>query len=205
MSALKWEGPGRAYLLVGSKKGPLARAELQGASDVSRLQFRITEGSADDVEGAELIQAVPMDNKLPMRMGKVVLRRGNAVVLEATKGMAADARKNLRMPVSFESFVYFQGGGRASIRALNLSCGGIAFYCAASMDVGQVVEVVIPITTEEPSIIQAELLRVQPGQGEERLYACKFLDLIPEEEARLREAVFHVQTRRGRDIFTKTS
>ncbi len=205
MSALKWEGPGRIYLLVGSKEGPLAHAELQGAPDGARLQLHITEGSTDDVERAELIQAVPMDNKLPMRMGKVVLRRENTVVLEAVKGMGADARKNLRMPVSFKSFVYFQGGGRAAIRALNLSCGGIAFYSAAPMEVGELMEVVIPITVEEPSIIQAELLRIQPGSGEERLYACKFLDLIPEEEARLREAVFHVQTRRGRHIFAKPS
>ncbi len=190
---------------MGSKEGPLAHAERQGAPDGSRLQLHITAGSAGDVERAELIQAVPMDSKLPMRMGKVVLRRENTVVLETATGKDIDARKNLRMPVSFESFAYFQRGGRAAIRALNLSCGGIAFYCAAPMDVGEILEVVIPITLEEPSIIRAELLRVQPGEGEERLYACKFLDLIPEEEARLREAVFHVQTRRGRDIFAKPS
>lgn len=200
MSALKWEGPGRSYLLVGSKEGPLARAELQGSPDAPRLQLRITEGRAGDVEKAELIQAVPMDSKLTMRMGKVVLRRENTVVLEISKDRAHDARKNLRMPVSFESFVYFQGGGRASIRALNLSSGGIAFCCAAPMAVGQVIEVVVPITTEDPAIVQAEVLRIQPGGGEEQVYACKFLDLLPEEEARLREAVFHVQTRRGRDI-----
>jgi len=145
----------------------------------------------------------PLEENEPTRQGRVILRRGKLIVLDPLKAPVAvgeDLRKNLRMPVYFESLIYFQGGGRALIRADNLSCGGIAFYSTAELAVHEIFEIVIPITTESPSILSAEVLRCKPYVAQVKFYAAQFVDLIREEEARVREAVFHVQLRRGRQV-----
>jgi len=192
--------PSRTYLLMSTDSQFLARAQLESPPDARNMQLRITEGDPGGVVDAELIHAVPMDDDMPVRMGRVILRRGKLVVLEPLKDLGMDMRRNLRMPVYFESLIYFEHGGRALIRAADLSCGGIAFYSTAEMSVGERFEVVIPITSVNPSILHAEVLRIQPYTGQVKLFACKFVDLLNEEEERVREAVFHVQVRRGRAV-----
>lgn len=202
MSAKQSE-PARTYLLMDTGSQFLARAQLESPPDARNMQLRITEGDPGGVVDADLVHAVPMDDDMPMRMGRVILRRGKLVVLEPLKDLGLEMRRNLRMPVYFESLIYFEHGGRALIRAADLSCGGIAFYSTAGLSVGERFEVVIPITTENPSILRAEVLRIQPYAGQVKLFASKFVDLLREEEARVREAVFHVQVRRGRAVKAK--
>jgi len=182
----------------------LARGEIESPPDAHNIQIRISEGDPQSVVDAELINVVPLDENERPRQGRIILRRGKLVVLEPLKKPIAnngeDLRRNLRMPVFFESLIYFQHGGRALIRADNLSCGGIAFYSTAELAVHEIFEIVIPITTESPSILTAEVLRCKPYVAQVKFYAAQFVDLIREEEARVREAVFHVQLRRGRQV-----
>ncbi len=183
---------GPEYLLLDTSSKLLARGELTSPPDAVNMQVQITGGSADAVVAAETVQAIPVDPKQSARLGRVILRRGNLVVLDPMRDLGTQARENLRMPVEFESFVYPEGGGRALIKADNLSCGGIAFYTTWQFGQREHFEVVIPIVDEGPLLLNAEVLRSKP-MGPLTMYAAKFVDMCPDEEARVREAVFQVQ------------
>jgi len=190
-------------LLMTAGSSLLARGEIESPPDAHNIQVRVTEGDPGEVVDAELVNVVPLETDIPTRQGRVILRRGKLVVLEPLKSImpeGEDLRRNLRMPVYFESLIYFETGGRALIRADNLSCGGIAFYSTADLEVHEHFEIVIPITAEAPSILKAEILRCKPYVAQIKFYAAQFVDLLREEEARVREAVFHVQIRRGRRV-----
>ena len=66
-------------------------------------------------------------------------------------------------------------------------------YSARELEVGEICEVVIPITSEGPLILECQILRSMPCEGPIRRYAAKFVDLIHDQEAALREAVFQTQ------------
>ncbi len=180
------------YLLMSTDSKLLARGELISPPDSINMQINITEGSVADVIAAETVQAISLNDQFPMRLGRVILRRGRLVVLDPLRELSASLRQNLRMPVDFESFVYPRGGGRARIRAEDLSCGGVAFYTAWDFALRERFEIVIPITEEAPLLLNAEVLRQTP-YGPLKKYAAQFVDLIHDEEARIREAVFYVQ------------
>lgn len=184
---------GPTYLLMDSASEPLARGVLQGAADAANLQFRITDGSPDDLVAAEILIAVPPDAKTPARLGRVILRRGNLIVLDPIQALGEEARQNLRMPADFESFVYPGSGGRVPIRAANISSSGMAFYAAHPFRLHEFFEVVVPIVLEGPLILQAEVLRVEPFEDGAQLYAVRFVNMIHDEESRVREAVFSIQ------------
>lgn len=180
------------YLLMNTSSIVLARAALQSPPDAPNMQFQITDGRADDVVAAELIQAVPLDTSMQSRLARVILRRGNRIVLEPIRPLGDEARQNLRVPVDFESYVYPMEGGRALLKANDLSCGGIAFYCPYPFQPHDRFEIVIPITSE-PLLVWCECLRVKPYMGPLNFYAAAFTDLIHDLESRIREAVFSVQ------------
>ena len=81
------------------------------------------------------------------------------------------------------------------MRSIDLSCGGIAFRSMCLLSVGDVFEVVVPITSEGPLLLNTQLLRVHLEPGSPNFYACKFIDMIDDEESMLREAVFAVQVK----------
>ncbi len=182
------------YLLMNSSSIVLARAALSSPPDAPNMQFQITDGRADDVVAAELVQAVPLDPQQRSRLARVILRRGNRIVLEPIRLLGDEARQNLRVPSDFESFAYPMDGGRTLIKANDLSCGGIAFYCPYPFAVHERFEIVIPITAE-PLLVWCECLRVKPYMDPVNFYAAAFVDLIHDLEAKIREAVFSVQLR----------
>lgn len=180
-------------LLMDRNSRFLARGELSGPIDAPNLQIKIIEGLADDVVTAEIIQVIPKDQKMLIQLGRVIYRRGNAVVLEPMRELGSRVRQNLRMPVDFESFAYPLTGGRAQIKSVDLSCGGIAFHASHAFEPREIFEIVIPITEEGPLLLTCELLRSAPNGESSTFYAARFIDLLPEEEAMVREAVFNVQ------------
>ncbi len=184
--------PSAPYLLMTSESQLLARGELTSPPDAHNMQITVTDGDVDALVEAETLQAVPVRDDHPTRLGRIILRRGRQIVLEPLRDLSASVRQNLRMPVDFESFVYPRSGGRAPIRALDLSCGGIAFCTARRFAPHEVFEVVIPITEEAPLIVEAEILRELPFDALMK-YASQFVNLIHDQEARIREAVFQVQ------------
>ena len=171
----------KLYLIMDRDSHLLAKGEFEGDPSPVNLQIRIVEGTTNDVVNAEIVQAVPLDSKAAVILGKVILRRGSVVTLEPLRKMGSEVRRHFRMPVSFESYLYPHAGGRSLFRSIDLSCGGIAFYSAALLGVGDDPEVVIPITSEGPLILSVNILRGQ------------FINIIPDQEAMLQEAVFNVQ------------
>ena len=183
----------RVCLLLNKDSKLLARGEIESEPDDVNIIVHITGGETNDVASAEAVQIIPTDHQLPSIMGQVIFRRGNRITFEPMRKIGEAMRQNFRMQVDFSSFVYPKGGGRAPIRALDLSCGGIAMYSAAVFNVGEVYEVVVPIVSEGPLILDCEILRASPYNGPIQLYAAKFVDLIDDQETLLREAVFQAQ------------
>ena len=71
----------------------------------------------------------------------------------------------------------------------------IAFFTDHSLQVGEQVEVVVPVTAQ-PLVLRCQVLGIRPsGRPSCVLYAAKFLDLCNDEETMLREAVFNLQLR----------
>ncbi len=182
------------YMLMDSSSHMLARGiRLPSPGQQLVLFIRLTEGDLQQVVAAGIVQAVPLDKSQPSQMTRVIDSRANAVALAPMRAQGATLRRNFRVPVTFESFVYPPTGGRGSMRSIDLSSGGLAFRSPWTFAVGDQFEVVIPITSDGPLLLRAELLRVHLEPGAQNFYACKFLDLIDDEEAMLRETVFAIQ------------
>lgn len=190
------------YLLVDSRQAPLARAVLESSAQAQNWQIRILDDKIDEVMKHELVQMVSMVDGAPSLLGRIIRNRGDRIVVEPLHPLEESLRQNLRMPVRFESFIYPLSGkwtGRRTVQSLDLSCGGIAFYCEQVLEDREQVEVVIPITGQ-PLVLRCEVIRQRPSsRSAELLYACKFVDLCEGEERMVREAVFGVQLRSGRN------
>ena len=76
----------------------------------------------------------------------------------------------------------------------DLSCGGVAFFCARKLKVDEVAEIVIPVTAE-PLVLRVKILRERPSPEPIPLYAAEFVDMLREEENMVCEAVFSLQFR----------
>lgn len=185
-----------SYLLMDSRDGPLARALLLSQPEDSNWQIEVLEDKIDLVMEHEEIQMVPMAENGPILLGRIIRSRNDKLFVEKLKCLDSERRQNLRMPTSFKSFIYPVSGswrGRREIEAKDLSCGGIAFYCMYHLAIEEVMEIVIPIT-EEPVILRCHILRQRESDREDAtLYAAKFIDMCPDEEMIVREAVFNIQ------------
>ena len=181
------------YLLMDSSSRMLARGTRMDAPGRKNLYIKLTSGDVKSVVDAGVIQAVPQDKSLPPQMTRVADFRSDAVALEPMRELGSEVRRNFRVPVAFDSFVYPAGGGRASMRSVDLSCGGLAFRSPQTFAVGDTFEVVVPMTSEGPLILTGEILRVHLEPEGGNFYACKFIHMIDDEESFLREAVFAIQ------------
>lgn len=181
------------YLLMDRNSRMLARGKRKNAPTEQDLSIVLIEGDPLIVKNAEIVQAVPQDKSLPPQMTRVAGFRDGALLLEPMRDLNSEVRRNFRIPVVFDSFVYPSTGGRAVMRSVDLSCGGVAFRSPAFFSVGNLFQVVIPLTREGPLLMDAEILRVHLEPTDGNFYACKFVDMIDDEETMLREAVFAIQ------------
>lgn len=186
-----------SYLLLDSRNAPLARGELLTEPDAPTLQVRVLDGKISDVMDHEEIQLVPMGTNGASLLGRIVRSRNDNIMLQKLQSLDNDMRQNLRIPTDFHSFIYPVSGqwrGRRRIEAKDLSCGGVAFFCADPLQVGEQVEVIIPVTSQ-PVILQCKILRERPSEEERAdvLYAGKFVEMCADEEMVVREAVFNIQ------------
>ena len=188
------------YLLLDSRGTALAQARPQGPAAVggSLWQLEVLDGKIDLVLKHKKFRLMAITDSSPSYEGTLVRSRNDIIQLEVRKTAANgnDMRKNLRMPVSVDSFIYpLTGGwlGRRRVRTNDLSCGGVAFFTDHSLRAGEHFEIVVPVTSQ-PLVVQGEILRVRPsGESGSILYAAKFVDLCNDEETILREAVFNLQ------------
>lgn len=182
-------------LLDSATSRVLARGSLEGPPDGRNIQVTVFEGSAQDVIQAENVQIVPADEEQHPKLGHVIQRKGDLLVMEPLRDLVGNqVRENLRMPVDFETFIYPTDGrpGRWQARGNDLSCGGISFFSDGEFTVGERIEVIIPITRTAPLLIACQVLRSKPEDGT-TFYAAKFLEVLNEQESMIREAVFNVQ------------
>lgn len=183
-------------LLDSATSSVLARGTMEGPPDGLNIQVNVIEGNAQAVINAEHVQIVPADENQPPRLGHVIHRQGNLLVLEPLRVLTGEkVRENLRMPVDFETFLYPTDGrkGRFRARANDLSCGGFSFFCEDAFQVNDVIEVVIPITRIAPLLLRCQVLRKRQEEDGSFFYAVKHLGLLSEQESMVREAVFSVQ------------
>ncbi len=187
------------YLLLDSGGAPLAQAKVQGTPSGALWQLQVLGGKEDEVLEHKSFKLMSIEDSSPSYEGTLVRSRNDMIQLEVRKTAAAgnDMRKNLRVPVEVHSFAYPVSGswrGRREVDTHDLSCGGIAFYCAGEFQIGERFEIVIPVTSE-PLVVMGQILRhpADSRAAAESFYAAKFVELCNDEETLLREAVFNLQ------------
>ena len=186
----------RLYLILDSKGTPLANAVLESPPNSEVLQIRVLNDKVEAVAAHREIQLIGIDNGTPDRVGVIVRQRDDRLVVQPTAALGPAARENLRILTDFESVMYHVTGrwkGQRSLRAKDLSCGGIAFYSGIPLEDREIVEMVLPVT-DSPVVVRAQMIRQLKDESSQLpLYAAKFVDLIQDEEALIRKAVFSIQ------------
>lgn len=185
------------YLLLDSKSNPIARGRIQGNTSGQFWQIQVEDGKIDEILKHKKLKLLSIMDTGPSYEGTIVRSRNDMIQLEVTKLIpaAGDMRKNLRVVVRFKSLIYPVTGrwkGRRQIESNDLSAGGIAFFTDHSLQVGEQLEIVVPVTSQ-PLVLRCQVLRMRPTERSDILYAAKFVDLCNDEETLLREAVFNLQ------------
>ena len=187
------------YLLLDSRDDPIARGRIQGDTSGRFWQIQVEDGKIDEILEHKKLKLLSIMDIGPSYEGIIVRSRNDMIQLEVTKltPAAGDMRKNLRVEVHFKSLIYPVTGrwkGRREIESNDLSAGGVAFFTDHSLQIGEQLEIVVPVTSQ-PLVLRCQLLRMRPTERSEILYAAKFVDLCNDEETLLREAVFNLQLR----------
>lgn len=186
---------GYRYMILDSRSTVVARAMLESPPDAPTWYLRVMDGAAEGVMEHEYLQLVSMDESAPAKKGRVQRRREDVIVVETLDNLDDETCQNLRVQVKFTTYLFpITGHWRGRLPAIShdLSCGGVAFYCASPLAEGEQIEVIVPITSE-PLVLKAEILRLRPSNSQIQLYSAKFIDMVREEEALVREAVFGQQ------------
>ncbi|MCI9241870.1 MAG: PilZ domain-containing protein [Lawsonibacter sp.] len=187
----------RLYLLLDSKGTPLANAVLESPPNSEVLQIRVLNDKVEDVAAHREIQLIGIDDSTPNRVGVIVRQREDQLVIQPTAALDANARENLRILTTFSSVMYPVSGrwkGQKNVKGKDLSCGGVAFYSDCRLENREIVELVLPVT-DQPLVVKTQVIRTLEEEGAPLLYAAKFVDLIQDEEALIRKAVFSIQIR----------
>ena len=183
------------YLILDSANTPLAHGKMETPPGSKPMRMLVLEAKVDNVMEHGEVNLVGMGSSdLPMRC-RVLRQRGDRVLLEKLGTLDGELRRNLRVPVQFDTFLYPLDGawtGRRTARSLDLSCGGIAFLAEDGLELHDRAEIVV-VPTEEPVLLRCEVLRKQEREGGAFFYATKFVDMCEDEEAAVREAVFSLQ------------
>lgn len=189
------------YLISDAEHNPIAQGELDSAPGSEPMHLNILNGLAEQVAQAEDICMIGIgDEDIGFRV-RVGYRYGDCVVVAPYARLDASERRNLRVPTGFESFFYPVSGEWNSQRRFtckDLSCGGIAFRTTQTLEVGEVIEVVIA-PMKHPLLVHTQILRpLSSGRETEHVYASKFVDLCDDEDAAIQKAVFSIQLQNNR-------
>lgn len=126
--------------------------------------------------------------------GHVTRQKDDEVFFCVDEHIDSNLRRHLRIPMPFRAYLFPASGElkRIPVISKDISCGGIAFFSQVSLPVGAKYEIVLPFT-ERPIIVHIRVLRaLAPERG---LYACEFIDLLPQEEAMIQERIFEYDLR----------
>ena len=183
------------YLIMDTQNHALANGEVVSPPGETPIRLNILDNKVDDVTAHEVIILLSSSSEeLPVQC-RILRSRGDMVMAEKIATLDPEVRRNLRVPVKFDTFIYPIASsywkGRQPVQSIDLSCGGIAFYSDFYLEVHDEVEIVVT-PTEEPVILHCEDLKRQELQNR-FMYATKFVDLCEDEEVAVREAVFSLQ------------
>ena len=185
----------KEYLILASDQMPVAKGIQETMSGKEMLELTVLDHKTETVATHEILYLIGAERgDLPIQC-QLLERKGDQIVLKKLMVMNPELRRNLRIPVQFHSFVYPLSGiwkGRKSVRSIDLSCGGIAFYTDRGMEIGETAEVVIP-HAKNPLIVRIKILRKQELKSERTYYAAKFIELLPDEEQWICNKVFSIE------------
>lgn len=184
------------YLIMDTQNHALANGEVVSPPGETPIRLNILDNKVDDVTAHEVIILLSSSSEeLPVQC-RILRSRGDMVMAEKIATLDPEVRRNLRVPVKFDTFIYPVASsywkGRQPVQSIDLSCGGVAFYGDEGLEVEEKLEMVIPVT-EEPVILRCQILRKQALRNDKLLYAVKFVDMCEDEEVTVREAVFSIQ------------
>ena len=185
------------YLVLDSLGRPVARCMSPEGLNAPVWRLEMSDEDLERILAHKDVTLVGTSEKWAAAEGRIVRHEGNQVWVEAVRELDVALRENLRMPVQFQSFLYPVSGhwkGRRLVMSEDLSCGGVAFYCAQRLVEGEIAQIVVPVTSQ-PLLLELKILRQRPSPEPVPLYAAEFVDLLREAESMLREAVFNIQLR----------
>ena len=188
----------RLYLILDSQGAALAQAVLESPPGSEVVQMRLLQETDEDFTKIGDVQLIALDNNATSKRGVVTMQRGERLVIRPGAMLGAEARENLRIQTDFESVMYPITGywkGQRHIKGHDLSCGGVAFHTAQAVKVGEVVQIVLPVT-DSPLLLRTRILRKLNTDEPDPLYAARFVDLCLDEEVAIRKAVFSIQVSR---------
>ncbi len=183
------------YLIMDTQNHALANGELASPPGDSPMRLTVLDNKVDDVMAHEVIVLFSSSSQEPPIQCRILRQRGDVILAEKIATLDPEVRRNLRVPVKFNTFLYPVStslwNGRVPVQSVDLSCGGIAFYSDFYLELHEEAEIVVT-PTEEPVILHCEVLRRQELQNR-FMYATKFVDMCEDEEVVVREAVFSLQ------------
>ena len=190
----------RIYLLTNQEDKVVAKANLSSPLDLQTVQFEVLSERGEGLQVGQTLRFIGNNEGDPDFAGEIQSRKEKRIVVRSTAPLDKSARKNLRVDVDFNGLLYPVSGawkGQRTIRGIDLSCGGVAFYCTQKLQVGEVAEIVLPMTTN-PLLLKVQIMRIREANGPLILYAGRFVDMIHDEETLVRRAVFDVQLQSAR-------
>lgn len=183
------------YLILDSQNNALANGELAGPAGETPMRLNVLDNKIDAVTTHEVIVLFSTSSQEPPVQCRILRSRGDSILVEKIATLDPEVRRNLRVPVKFNTFIYpladSSWKGRHPAQSIDLSCGGIAFYSDFYLEVHDEVEIVIT-PTAEPVFLRCQILKRQELQSR-FMYATKFVDMCEDEEVVVREAVFSLQ------------
>lgn len=183
------------YLILDSRGDAVAHGISEYAPQQAEWRMTIDDGDLEEIAKHTNLELVGNSDAVPALEVRIVRREGKTIVVEPVRPLEQSLRRNLRIPVRFDSFIYPKSGkwkGRAAIVSRDLSCGGLGFYCTRPLEEQELVQVVIPVTNQ-PLLLDMEILHWRAGVEGAPLYSARFPSLLREEESMVREAVFSLQ------------
>jgi hypothetical protein len=187
----------KTFLILDCNSRPIAHGILLDAASSSGWTVEVQGGKVSAVTEHRELELINTSDYQISYLVRVMGSRGDQVTLEPLRSLGSEIRETLRVPVNFHSFIYPLSGswkGRRMIQAVDLSCGGIAFFCRETLYTGESLEVVIPIA-KHPLILACQILRCQPSPDGDVIYGAKFIDLCDDADKLVQEFVFTEQIR----------
>ena len=113
-------------IITDSQSEPLANGILEIAQGSTVWRVRVLDGGIGQVLEHEFLQFIGMDEDLPPMSGQILSREdGDILRIKPLSELGENARKNLRVPVRFDSFLYPLSGswrGRLPIVRDRVTC-----------------------------------------------------------------------------------